>query len=336
MSERRRRGSFPFCTVALFCCASTAFAQIRPVAVLREVKPASSSALESSLREMLGRLDVNLDTALADGGAPALAVVDVDFSTGEIVVDSPSRAVTIRRSLTDTSTTDVASETAATLIASSIDVLLHTDPPRQPFKPEVPAVVEAPAPPPAPKLSAVGLDVGVGLGARLLGGASVVDFGGSVHALLTVPLGSQLPGVLAAVTFQPGIDLSGDTLSLRGSLLSARLFVQLEVLRWRWGRLEAGAGGGFDRFAFTPLQREGEVLRPMANRVAVAPIVTGLLSYRLPVGESVHVFASLTVDGDLRAPPPPRGMAGSDDLRPWTVRPMLLIGVSFAPLRARP
>lgn len=324
-------------STSLALTSAVAAAQARPVVVLREVKPEPSSALEASLREMLDRLSVNLDTMAVDGGAPALAIVDVDFAARAVVVDSPGRALTIRRNLPESAEGRVASEAAATLIASAVEVLVHTDPPRQPVRPtpEVPAVVQAPAP--KRELSPVGLDVGVGLGARLSGGSSAVDFGGSVHALTTVRLGSQLPGLLATVAFQPGFDLSGEAVTLRGSAVSARLFVQLELLRWRWGRLEAGAGGGFDRFAFTALQREGELLRPMAGRIAVAPVVSGLLTYRLPVGEAVHLFLTLTVDGDLRPPPPMRGMPGADDndLRPWTVRPMLQVGVSFAPFRAR-
>ncbi|MBL8923830.1 MAG: hypothetical protein JNJ54_33550 [Myxococcaceae bacterium] len=329
----------PLLPLSLALVSSLAAAQARPVVVLRDVRPQPSPALESSLREMLDRLDVNLDASSGDGGVPALAVVDVDFGAATIVVDSAGRGVTVRRALPANATGQVATEAAATLIASSVDVLLHTDPPRQPFKPapEVPAVVEAPAP--KPRLHPVGLDLGVGMGARLSGGSSVVDFGASVHALVTLPLGTQLPGLYAAVAFQPGFDLTGETVTLRGSAVSARLFVQLEVLRWRFGRLEAGAGGGFDRFAFTPLQREGALLRPMAGRVAVAPIVSGLVTYRFPVGESVHLFASLTVDGDLRPPQPMRGpeamAADQNDPRPWTVRPMLQLGVSFAPLRAR-
>ncbi|MDP3233574.1 MAG: hypothetical protein Q8N26_12415 [Myxococcales bacterium] len=324
--------------VMMFLTSASAFAQGRSVAVLREVKPEPSAALEASLREMLGRLDVNLDPSAGDGGVPALAVIDVDFSTGQIVVDSPSRVVTIRRTVPREVSGEVATETAATLIASSIDVLLHTDPPRQPIKVEVPGQVFVQSEPHArPKLSPVGLDLGVGLGAKLLGGSSTVDFGGSVHALLSIPLGTQLPGVLAAVTFQPGFDLEGDTVTLRGSLLSLRLFVQLEMIRWKYGRLEAGAGGGLDRFAFTPLQREGELFRQAGTRFAVAPIVSGLITYRLPVGDTVHLFASVLVDGDLR---PPRMMMGAptpdmNDPRPWTVRPSLQLGVSFAPLRAR-
>jgi hypothetical protein len=324
--------------VMVLLTSASAFAQARAVAVLREVKPVASPALEASLREMLGRLDVNLDAFAGDGGVPALAVIDVDFSSGQIVVDSPSRIVTIRRTLPLEASGDVLSETAATLIASSIDVLLHTDPPRQPIKVETPEPVVLPiAPPAAPKLSPVGLDLGVGLGAKLLGGSGTVDFGGSVHALLSIPLGTQLPGVLAAVTFQPGFDLTGDTVSLRGSLLSLRLYVQLEMLRWKYGRLEAGAGGGIDWFAFTPLQREGELFRQMGTRFAVAPIVSGLFTYRFPVGETVHLFASVLVDGDLRPARMKTGPASPDmnDPRPWTVRPSLQLGVSFAPLRAR-
>lgn len=323
--------------LGVVCLGSVVHAQARSIAVLRDVKPEPSSALESSLREMLGRLDVNLDASAGDGGVPALAVIDVDFASGAIVVDSPSRAVTIRRTLPSGASGDVVTETAATLIASSVDVLLHTDPPRQPIKIEVPAVVEAPAP--RPKLSPVGLDLGVGLGARLLGNSAVVDFGGSVHALLTIPFLSQLPGVLAMFAFQPGFDLAGETVTLRGSAMSARLFLQLELVRWRFGRLEAGAGGGFDRFTFTPLQREGELFRAMATRSFISPIVSGLVTWRFPVGESVHLFATIQVDGDLRPAPVPRaGMPPPPDMndpRPWAVRPSLNIGVSFAPLRAR-
>lgn len=300
-----------------------------PEVVLRAVTPAPSNDFVASLTEMLGRLGVTL----APGPSDPIAFVDADLVSGQLVVDSPSRAIIIRRTVPPALVGDVRVETAAALVASAVEVLLHTDPPRQPMKVPVPAapVEVPPAPPPRPA-SPVGLELGVGLGPRLTGGSSVVDFGASLHGLLTVPLGLQLPGVMLAVSYQPGFDLVGDTVALRGQLVSPRLFVQLEVLRGRFGRLEAGAGGGVDVFRFARFQREGELLRPADPRLAIAPIVSGLVSWRLPVGESVNVFASLTVDGDLRPPRPPPG-ADADDPRPWTVRPMLQLGVSFAPLR---
>lgn len=326
--------------VAALGLTPVALAQPRAFAVLGEVTPEAAPALESSLREMLGRLGVSLSSTSADAGSAALARIDVDLTGGRLLVESPARGLTIRRTFETSGPPEVVIEAAATLVASAVDVLLHAEPPRHPIAIAGAANGSAPAPSPPPaRLSPVGLDVGVGLGARLLG-TTTVDFGGSVQALLTVPLGAQLPGLLATLTYQPGFDLAGEALTLRGSLLSVRLFAQLELLRWRLGRLEAGAGGGVDRFAFTPLQREGELLRPMSPRASLAPIVTGVVTYRLPVGETVHVFASLTVDGDLRppreaGPPPMNAPADASDPRPWTVRPMLLLGVSFAPFRAR-
>jgi hypothetical protein len=302
-----------------------------PVVVLRSVSPGPSPALEVSLTEMLGRLGVTL----APTAMEPLAFIDIELSTGQLVIDSPSRAITIRRSLAPELVGDVRLETAAVLISSAVEVLLHTDPPRQPVKIVTPP---APEPPPAqaPKPSSrVGLDLGVGLGPRLAGGTSAVDFGASVHGLLTVPIGLQLPGVLLAVAYQPGLDLEGESITLRGSLVAARLALQLELIRGSLGRLEAGAGGGIDVFSLSRFQREGELLRPGAPRLAVAPILSGLVTWRFPVGESVHLFASVVVDGDLRAPRAPSMRPGdvADDPRPWTVRPMLQLGVSFAPLR---
>ncbi|MCU0700034.1 MAG: hypothetical protein MUC96_26295 [Myxococcaceae bacterium] len=296
--------------------------------VLRSVSPAP--AFEASLTEMLGRLQVTLTRAA--NGEP-LAFLDADLTSGQLVIDSPSRGVTIRRGLAPELVGEVRVETAAALVAAAVEVLLHTDPPRQPMKVTAPTPAEpavAPRPP-----SRVGLELGVGLGPRLIGGSSVVDFGASLQALLTVPIGLQVPGVLLAVSYQPGFDLVGDAVALRGQLVSPRLFLQLELVRGRFGRLEAGAGGGVDVFSLARFQREGELLRPAERRLAVAPIISGLLTWRLPVGESVNLFASLTVDGDLRAPRAPPPMAGmeGDDPRPWTVRPMLQLGVSFAPLR---
>jgi hypothetical protein len=302
-----------------------------PVVVLRSVSPGPSPALEASLTEMLGRLGVTL----APTATEPLAFIDVELTSGQLVIDSPSRTITIRRSLATELVGDVRLETAAVLIASAVEVLLHTDPPRQPVKIVAPP---APEPPPAPTpkpSSPVGVDLGVGLGPRLSGGTSAVDFGASVHGLLTVPIGLQLPGLLLAVAYQPGLDLEGESITLRGSLISARLALQLELIRGALGRLEAGAGGGLDVFSLSRFEREGELLRPGAPRLAVAPIVSGLVTWRFPVGESVHLFASVVVDGDLRPPrvPPMRPGDVADDPRPWTVRPMLQLGVSFAPLR---
>lgn len=310
------------------------FAEAPPLVVLRSVKPAAP-ALEASLSEMLGRLGAQLTGAPPSDGSEPLAIVEIDLTSGQVLVDSPSRKITIRRLVPAELGGEVRSETAASLVSNAVEVLLHTDPPRQPVK------IDAPPPeppPPPPRRSAIGLDLGVGLGAKLTGGQSLLDFGASVHALLGIPLGTQLPGVMAWVGFQPGLELGDDAVSLRGSVFSARLFLQLEVLRWQYGRLEAGAGAGIDRFAFDRLQREGELFRPGASRVAVAPIIAGLVTYRFPIGETVHLFASVTVDGDLREPvvPPAMRRPGDDvDPRPWTVRPTLQLGVSFAPLRAR-
>jgi hypothetical protein len=76
-----------------------------------------------------------------------------------------------------------------------------------------------------------------------------------------------------------------------------------------------------------------------SSDLTIAPVAAGLVTFRLPIGDVVHLFATAQVDGDLRgAPPhPTNGMMPPDmnDPRPWVVRPSLIIGVSFAPLRAR-
>lgn len=309
----------------------------RPLVILKSVTPDSPS-LEASLGEMVRRLGLQLvQTQPSDGEVP-LAIVEIDLTSGSVLVDSPARKLTIRRTLAVELEGDVRRETAASLVASAIDVLLHTEPPRIPLKNEEPVVTTVAPEPVRTKTGAVGLDLGIGVGARLAGGSSVLDFGASVHALTTFALGSQLPGLMLWLGAQPALDLQGDTLAFRGQLFSARLFVQLELFRWQYGRLEAGAGAGADLFSFAAFQREGELLRPMPmRRIMASPIVSGLLTYRFPVGESVHVFTSLTVDGDLYAAraPPARPMNERNDPQPWTVRPMLQVGVSFAPLRAR-
>ncbi len=322
-------------SLMVLVATSAAQAQSRPLVVLRTVTPQRSVALEASLREMLARLNVTLDAFEGDAGSDVLAIADVDLSTGAIVLDSPSRYIVIRRSFPIGATADLSIETAATLIASSVDVLVHTDPPRAPIKIEPPLAPSPTAEAPRPRpLDPVGLDLGVGLGVKLSGGSSAVDFGGSVNALVTRPVGRQLPGVLAAFTYQPELELSSEGVSLRGRVISPRLFVQLELFRWARGRLEAGAGGGVDVYTLTPSQREGELLRPMAQRTFAAPVVSGLVTYRLPVGESVHLFASITVDGDLRPSRQSPGQGMNAEPRPWTVRPALVLGVSFAPWRA--
>jgi len=56
--------------------SASAFAQGRSVAVLRDVKPAPSSALEVSLREMLGRLSAiafHTERVAAVGATPTAA-----------------------------------------------------------------------------------------------------------------------------------------------------------------------------------------------------------------------------------------------------------------------
>ncbi|MCA2981702.1 MAG: hypothetical protein INH41_01510 [Myxococcaceae bacterium] len=301
-----------------------------PTVVLRSLAPATSPAFEASLGEMLGRLEVTLTRGAAD---VPLAFVDADLSSGQLVVDSPSRAVTIRRAVSSDVTGDVRVETAAALVAAAIEVLLHTDPPRPPMRAAAPVAPDPPRPP--PPASPIGLELGVGIGPRLMGGSDPVDFGASLQALATLPLGLQRPGVLFVAGYQPGFELTGESTAVRGQLLSARLFVQLELARGRLGRLEAGAGGGVDVFSLARFSREGELLRPAPSRLTAAPLVSALVTWRFPLGERVDLFVTASVDGDLRAPraPPDRPATESADPLPWTVRPMLQLGLTFAPLR---
>jgi hypothetical protein len=307
-----------------------ASAQPLRTATVRSVRPFSNDFL-ASLTEMLQRQNVAVGTSEAP-----VALIDVDFVSGEIIIESPVRELTIRRTMMASDSPAVRMEHAASVVAAAVDVLVHMEAPRQPIPIPRAASPSDGAPPErrGRPLDVIGLDLGLGVGVRSSASTPPIDMTTAFHALVTKPLGPVLSGVSIWGAYQPVLDVSGMGSRFRTSTLALRMMLQAEVLRFRFGRIELGIGGGLDRsetFAF--VFREQLMLVPL--NVALTPIISALTTYRLPVTDASHVFVTGLLEADVSLPIPvsgPRVPIAQNSV----FRPTVMIGLSLAPFSALP
>src|SRR5947207_1768002 len=120
----------------------------RSVTVWVDGEPAVKDAFESSLRELLGRLDLSLNR-YGDPDAATLAAVKADFTDPSecslTVIDNLGRTVLLRR-MPRAGTVALDAEAAAHVVHSVIEELSRVVPPRQPTTSmEAPPLVTTPA-----------------------------------------------------------------------------------------------------------------------------------------------------------------------------------------------
>lgn len=307
---------------------------------------ARTRAFTSSLRELLARLSLSLDTRELDAGqanGAELAAVEADFTIADecrlTVLDELGRTVLVRR-LGRSGTPSLEAEVAAHVVQSVMEELISATKWKPPVADPVPLAqppleqVDAPvAVAPKKKSTPWSLELGGMFGGRsFLNGASITAGGG-----LTVTVGRRIGN------FRPTLSLQGDyhapfempnvdpVLTVGVQTMSARLLASLDLVGDDAYRIDASVGGGADVFFITP-QSDLIPSSSLKRRAEVTPVLTVMMTGRLGLASSVDLYLGLACDFDLYAPRFVSRVGPMDTEKLWeplVVRPSLVLGFSF-------
>lgn len=369
MNRARRiaiAAAFAAMTIATAAAADTV-APRRVVVVHVNGTPEETAALEGAMRELLGNLQLTMATGSAPASSVLETVtVDVTAVGTKVVVKSASGATVLERLIRGESAAIQREQIAhAVRGAAEAELLVDADrvagraPPvvDPPAAPPPPAVKEPvpeppPAPPPivvevkpptaeapvapAPKSSSFGLDLStfVGVGGFAEDTAAVARVGGSLAIASRRGLRPQIAlAALYAFPFETDYSRGGEVvLTSRTKLFSLRLMPGLTPLHAGWFALETSAGGGFDMVTVDPTSSllTGDQLGDSTTRVN--PIFSAAVTGRATIAADV----SLTLTAMLDLDPTSRSYvfvdrgASTEVFSPWSLRPMVLAGISFA------
>jgi hypothetical protein len=312
---------------------------------------------------------------MATGSAPPSSVletvtVDLTAAGAKVIVKSASGSTVVERLVRGESPAIQREQIAhAVRGAAEAELLVDADrvagrappvvdpppapePPPKPAEPTPPVVVEtkppvaeAPvAPPPAlsPSISAerpppLGLDLSTftGVGGFATDTPAVARVGGSMA------VGSRRglrPQVAVAALYAFPFETGDEVLTSRAKLFSLRLMPGLRLLHAGWFGLETSAGGGMDVLTVDPVSSVLPGDRLASSTTRVNAIFSGAVTARATSAADV----SLTLTAMLDVDPSSRTYVFLDRGRaeevfsPWSVRPMVLAGISFAALGGGP
>ncbi|HEX4512425.1 MAG TPA: hypothetical protein VH054_02780, partial [Polyangiaceae bacterium] len=265
-----------------------------------------ATALEGSLRPMLSRLQLALETKRAErvdlDDAAALAVPSNDAlvtawvdlrSTGHatvVLVDGAGHVVE-RRVVPSEGSAAIAIEGVAQIVyASSEDIVVrrphpHVELPAISISVEPPALEPRERPiPTAPRASRVLFDAGAFVSTTTFGEGAPIVVGGGLSATLAAGRSSLHPSLRASVSVDVPFDVSGPLVALDTNVLSARLAPAIRVANGSSWFVEAAAEGGVDVMWVSPRGTGlpvGTVRDPTTN---ASPIVGALVALHLRAG----------------------------------------------------
>lgn len=363
--------TFAGMTIATASISEIALAQAvtprRVVVVHANGTPDEVSALEATMRELLGGLQLTMATRSAPASSVLETVtIDMTEAGAKVVVRSASGATVLERLVRGESPAIQREQIAhAVRGAAEAELLVDADrvagrappvvdppapnaeeppaPPAPPAKeppteaspiaPQKPPSAEAPLAPAKSEGAPLGLDVSTfaGGGGFANDTSVVMRVGGSIAVASRRGLRPELAvTALYAFPFETG----DDSLMARTKLFSLRLMPGLTVLRRAWFGLETSAGGGVDVLTVDPTSSflPGDVLGESTTRVNAifSAAVTGRVTIAADV--SVTLSAILDVDPSSRRYVLEVGRVDYDVFTPWSLRPMVLAGISFAAL----
>lgn len=334
--------------------ASPAEAQPAPRRVVRLVVAGDDAeavtALDASLRELVARLDLTVETSRAErldldaplpggsGGELATAWVDMRAARATTaIVDGRTGRVVARRSVTRDRSTAIVVEEIAHILHASVEELAEEERQRAPRPP-----VPTPAPPepasPAPPRAASGaprwgLDGGGFFAGRAFGSGAeaVVGGGGLVGAALG--RGAFRPALWLIGTYHVAFDVRGRLVDVHTKAAAMRLAPTIRVFGGEKWLVEAGPQGGFDVMWTTPrANSSGLPPERLGDESAdVSPVLGAIVAAHLSVGPSADLLLALSADVDLS--PHRFVVAEGAEIQPlfapWRVRPALLVGFTF-------
>jgi hypothetical protein len=301
--------------------------------------------LVATIRELLGRLGLNVDPHLVAGPSPVLEPapapaglsVSIDLASRyEAVVIVRSARTELRRTVPRDSTPAIVREEIGEAVRLGVEAQLLVDasrsapPPPAPVPAPSPVIAEAPPPTAAPSRW-FALDLTILAGGGLVatdagfvprvGGGAVI---GSRHRLrpsLTVTAAYVVP--FGAAPFS--------AVTTQASMVSLRAVPAIEILHASWVAVNVGAGGGVDVISVdTSLQHDPAAsvqLSAVPNRVD--PIVTALATADAALAPGVAFTLVVGADVDFAAPQYFVNPGGGDILTTWRVRPVALAGFTF-------
>jgi hypothetical protein len=304
---------------------------------------AEAAAMEGSVRELLGRLQVSVGAA---GSSPhALARVQVDLSSPlEIVllVSDPSTGRMLeRRSVPRDASSAVIREEVAHAVQSAVaaELLVDADRPAEapPTEPPVEPTLafpphDMPARPSAARpWAALDVIALVGVGAESRGSGPVPRAGGGFA--LASRRGLR-PTLTLAVADAASFDSRDFVVVAHASSLSTRAVGGVDVVRTPGFALGVGVGGGADVLKVEPSSPVLPASRLGPSTTRVDPIVAGVVTAHFAVSRGVAFTVTADADVDLVSR---HYVVDFGDRRetlfdPWRVRPALLAGFTFTAL----
>lgn len=318
---------------AVLIFATGAWAAPSRVTLVTAGDAARAGAFTTSLRELLGRLEVSIDGT--DG--PAIAAVEADFSDPYVqltIVDGTGRQVLMRR-MPPAATTALQAEAAAHVVHAIVEELLATPAPPPPPEPEPPEPARPPLvetrvePAPAPKAPddrRFGIDLGGFFGGKALGGPPI-NAGGGLELAFSYRVGRFRPALHLKGGYDAAFGVESPWLDLRVSNVPFRALLSLDFLRGDAWCVEGGFGAGVDLFVTAPQSMNLPVNR-LRPTIGPAPVLSALVAGRVALGGAVDLHLAVAADVDLR---PPRFITDDREIvfQPWRVRPSLVLGFSF-------
>lgn len=332
----------------------------RRVRVLLAASDDDARTFEPSVRELLGRLGVEVTVVRADVSADApptsatpdvVAVVVVDLrsagGSSVVTIDGATGKALARRDLAREANAKVALDQLAHVVQATIEEVLEPSPP-PPSPPSPPSHSSPsppePTPPPEPRSErrsglALGLDAGGFLEGRSYGKDAVPVMGGGATVGVAFGRGFLRPAVWASGAYHVPFDVQGaSVVGVHQRVLGLRLTPTVAPLATEHILVEIGPDLGIDAFFAEPRSSEVPAGRLSGDGTTLAPVVGGVAAAHLAVGRTADLFLAATVDVDLAPPSYQTRIGGRTEevFGAARVRPALAFGFTFNVLGAAP
>jgi hypothetical protein len=342
--------------VALLCGVARADDDVVPRNLVRVVVAADetqANALEGSLRSMLARLQLVLETKRAErvdlDDAAALAVPSDDAlvtawvdlrgaSHATVVLVDGAGHVVERRIVPSEGSVAIAIEGVSQIVyASSEDIVIHRPHPHVDL-PAIDITFDPPAPQPrerpvpiAPRGSRVLFETGAFVGTSTFGEGAPVVVGGGLAATIAQGRSKLRPSLRASVAALVPFDVSGSLVALDTNVLQLRLAPTVRLGGGSTWFIEAGLEGGADVMWVSPRGTGLPAANVMGATTNASPIAGALVAVRAFLGSHASFMLALVGDLDLA----PRRFVVHDGsnvdvvFQPWPVRPALVLGFDW-------
>jgi hypothetical protein len=299
-----------------------------------------AAALEGSLRELLARIGVRIETSRADRldldtpsslaqkSPSALATAWVDLRSPArattVLVDGRSGRISVHRDVQRDRSGAIVVEEVAHIVHASVEEIAEAEHARAIEPPPAPApAAETTVERGAPSPPTWGLDGGAFFAGRSFGRDASVVIGGGGMVGASLGRGAWRPALWLTGTYHVPFDVQGPLVSVHMKALALRIAPTLKIAGGDGWMLEAGPEAGIDALWTTPRSTELPGGRLAASDTAVSPVIGALVAAHVALGARADLVVAAVGDVDL-AP------------RRYVVREGPDSEAVFAPIRFRP